>query len=128
MSWRLLWQSICIIDVVRMLLSLSLFVDGFCMCSGKRTSVALEKGLGLLVAKLCPLRVVGLPSAALCSSPTNSCRFCVVQVCVSAVDPELFPACVAAGAEMVELGNFDCFYDQVNRRFRFCSVWLCFSS
>ncbi|CAM9323757.1 unnamed protein product [Hapterophycus canaliculatus] len=35
-----------------------------------------------------------------------------VPVCVSAVDPELFPACVAAGAEMVELGNFDCFYDQ----------------
>lgn len=34
------------------------------------------------------------------------------QVCVSAVDPELFPACVAAGAEMVELGNFDSFYDQ----------------
>lgn len=37
------------------------------------------------------------------------------KVCVSAVDPELFPACVAAGAEMVELGNFDCFYDQVKR-------------
>ncbi|CAM9416517.1 unnamed protein product [Ectocarpus sp. 6 AP-2014] len=35
-----------------------------------------------------------------------------VPVCVSAVDPELFPACVDAGAEMVELGNFDCFYDQ----------------
>ncbi|CAM9143010.1 unnamed protein product [Pylaiella littoralis] len=35
-----------------------------------------------------------------------------VPVCVSAVDPELFPACVEAGAEMVELGNFDCFYDQ----------------
>lgn len=34
------------------------------------------------------------------------------KVCVSAVDPELFPACVAAGAEMVELGNFDSFYDQ----------------
>lgn len=29
------------------------------------------------------------------------------------MDPELFPACVNAGAEMVELGNFDCFYDQV---------------
>lgn len=33
-------------------------------------------------------------------------------MCVSAVEPELFPDCVAAGAEMVELGNFDCFYDQ----------------
>lgn len=37
------------------------------------------------------------------------------KVCVSAVEPELFPACVDAGAEMVELGNFDCFYDQVER-------------
>lgn len=34
------------------------------------------------------------------------------QVCVSAVDPELFPACVAAGADMVELGNFDSFYER----------------
>ena len=34
------------------------------------------------------------------------------KVCVSAVDPNLFPACVDAGAEMVELGNFDSFYDQ----------------
>lgn len=31
---------------------------------------------------------------------------------MSAIDPDLFPACVAAGAEMVELGNFDSFYDQ----------------
>ncbi|CAM9193365.1 unnamed protein product [Discosporangium mesarthrocarpum] len=35
-----------------------------------------------------------------------------VPVCVSAVDPKLFPACVEAGAEMVELGNFDSFYEQ----------------
>lgn len=40
-----------------------------------------------------------------------------MKVCVSAVDPELFPACVAAGAEMVELGNFDCFYDEVKREY-----------
>jgi hypothetical protein len=33
-------------------------------------------------------------------------------VCVSAVDPELFPAAVAAGAVMVEIGNFDSFYPQ----------------
>ena len=33
-----------------------------------------------------------------------------VPVCVSAVDPELFPAAVAAGAAMVEIGNFDTFY------------------
>ena len=35
-----------------------------------------------------------------------------VPVCVSAVDPELFPAAVAAGAQMVEIGNFDAFYPQ----------------
>lgn len=34
------------------------------------------------------------------------------KVCVSAVDPALFPACVEAGAEMVELGNFDSFYEE----------------
>ncbi len=35
-----------------------------------------------------------------------------VPVCVSAVEPELFPAAVAAGAAMVEIGNFDAFYPQ----------------
>jgi thiamine monophosphate synthase len=35
-----------------------------------------------------------------------------LPVCVSAVDPELFPAAVAAGAAMVEIGNFDSFYPQ----------------
>lgn len=33
-----------------------------------------------------------------------------LPICVSAVDPELFPAAVAAGAAMVEIGNFDSFY------------------
>jgi len=35
-----------------------------------------------------------------------------LPICVSAVDPELFPAAVAAGATMVEIGNFDAFYPQ----------------
>ena len=35
-----------------------------------------------------------------------------VPVCVSAVDPELFPAAVDAGAAMVEIGNYDAFYPQ----------------
>ena len=35
-----------------------------------------------------------------------------VPVCVSAVEPELFPAAVEAGAVMVEIGNFDAFYPQ----------------
>ena len=36
----------------------------------------------------------------------------VTTVCVSAVEPERFPAVVAAGADLVEIGNFDCFYEQ----------------
>ncbi len=35
-----------------------------------------------------------------------------LPICVSAVDPELFPAAVAAGATLVEIGNFDAFYPQ----------------
>jgi thiamine monophosphate synthase len=35
-----------------------------------------------------------------------------LPVCVSAVEPELFVAAVAAGADMVEIGNFDSFYPQ----------------
>lgn len=35
-----------------------------------------------------------------------------LPICVSAVDPELFPAAVAAGAAMLEIGNFDSFYAQ----------------
>ena len=33
-----------------------------------------------------------------------------VPVCVSSVEPELFSAAVAAGAAMVEIGNYDAFY------------------
>jgi hypothetical protein len=39
-------------------------------------------------------------------------RICTIPVCVSAVDPALFVDAVAAGADMVEIGNFDGFYDQ----------------
>ena len=35
-----------------------------------------------------------------------------VPVCVSSVEPEQFPAVVAAGAVMVEIGNFDAFYPE----------------
>ncbi|MEB3165686.1 MAG: DUF561 domain-containing protein [Cyanobacteriota bacterium] len=35
-----------------------------------------------------------------------------LPICVSAVEPERFPAAVAAGATMVEIGNFDSFYPQ----------------
>ncbi|MCT0214706.1 DUF561 domain-containing protein [Synechococcus sp. CS-1324] len=39
-----------------------------------------------------------------------------LPICASAVDPELFPAAVAAGATIVEIGNFDAFYP-LGRRF-----------
>ncbi len=35
-----------------------------------------------------------------------------LPICVSAVEPELFVDCVAAGADLVEIGNFDSFYSQ----------------
>ena len=33
-----------------------------------------------------------------------------IPVCVSAVEPELFPPAVRAGASIIEIGNFDSFY------------------
>ncbi len=33
-----------------------------------------------------------------------------IPVCVSAVDPKLFPQAVEAGASIIEIGNFDSFY------------------
>ena len=35
-----------------------------------------------------------------------------IPICVSAVDPDLFPQAVEAGASIVEIGNYDCFYPQ----------------
>jgi hypothetical protein len=35
-----------------------------------------------------------------------------LPVCVSAVDPQLFVTAVAAGADLIEIGNFDSFYSQ----------------
>lgn len=39
-----------------------------------------------------------------------------MPICVSAVEPERFVAAVAAGADLIEIGNFDAFYAQ-GRRF-----------
>jgi Protein of unknown function (DUF561) len=39
-----------------------------------------------------------------------------LPICVSAVDPEKFVQAVAAGADLIEIGNFDTFYAQ-GRRF-----------
>ncbi|MEW5859477.1 MAG: DUF561 domain-containing protein, partial [Cyanobacteriota bacterium] len=39
-----------------------------------------------------------------------------LPICVSAVEPELFAIAVEAGADLIEIGNFDSFYAQ-GRRF-----------
>lgn len=39
-----------------------------------------------------------------------------LPICVSAVEPDLFVTAVAAGADLIEIGNFDSFYAQ-GRRF-----------
>lgn len=39
-----------------------------------------------------------------------------LPICVSSVEPEQFVEAVAAGADLIEIGNFDCFYAQ-GRRF-----------
>ena len=39
-----------------------------------------------------------------------------LPICVSAVEPELFVSAVSAGADLIEIGNFDSFYSQ-GRRF-----------
>ena len=40
----------------------------------------------------------------------------VLPICVSAVEPELFVSAVNAGADLIEIGNFDSFY-RLGRRF-----------
>jgi predicted TIM-barrel enzyme len=44
-----------------------------------------------------------------------------LPICVSAVDPDAFAAAVAAGADFIEIGNFDSFYAQ-GRRFEATEV------
>ena len=39
-----------------------------------------------------------------------------IPICVSAVEPKLFVSAIAAGADLIEIGNFDSFYAQ-GRRF-----------
>lgn len=34
-----------------------------------------------------------------------------MQICVSSVDPSRFRSAVQAGAKMVEIGNYDSFYE-----------------
>lgn len=68
----------------------------------------------------CPETVNSTP--IICDEDNNYCHnflllhennislFCVV--CVSSIVPADFVAAVAAGADMIEIGNFDGFYEQ----------------
>lgn len=59
------------------------------------------------------------------AADTNLVRLAKSQtrlpICVSAVEPEKFIACVDAGADLIEIGNFDAFYAQ-GRRFEAAEV------
>lgn len=44
-----------------------------------------------------------------------------LPICVSAVDPKLFVVCVNAGADLIEIGNYDSFYAQ-GRQFEAAEV------
>lgn len=48
-------------------------------------------------------------------------RLTNLPICVSAVEPELFVQAVAAGADLIEIGNFDSFYAQ-GRKFEAAEV------
>jgi hypothetical protein len=65
-----------------------------------RIARAADAGGADLLDLACDPALVGAVRAAVPGLP----------LCVSAVDPDLFPAAVAAGAVMAEIGNFDAFY------------------
>ena len=74
-------------------------LTNFDASSVERISSAAGLGGADLIDVACDPELVAL-AASVSSLP----------ICVSAVDPELFPAAVAAGAAMVEIGNYDAFY------------------
>jgi hypothetical protein len=74
-------------------------LTNFDAASVERISVAAGKGGADVIDVACDPALVQL-AAEVSGLP----------ICVSAVDPELFPAAVAAGAAMVEIGNYDAFY------------------
>ena len=74
-------------------------LTNFDALSVERISRAAGQGGADLIDVACDPSLVQLASAA-----------SGLPICVSAVDPELFPAAVAAGAALVEIGNYDAFY------------------
>ena len=74
-------------------------LTNFDAASVERISRAAGMGGADLIDVACDPALVQLAAEVSC-----------LPICVSAVDPELFPAAVAAGAAMVEIGNYDAFY------------------
>jgi len=85
----------------RRLLKVIAGLTNFDSAAVERISRAAGQGGGDLVDVACDPALVKLAA-----------RASGLPICVSAVDPELFPAAVAAGAAMVEIGNYDAFYPQ----------------
>lgn len=83
----------------RRLLKVIAGLTNFDSASVERISRAAGLGGADLIDVACDPQLVRL-AAAVSDLP----------ICVSAVDPELFPAAVAAGAALVEIGNYDAFY------------------
>jgi hypothetical protein len=84
----------------RRLLKVIAGLTNFDIASVERIARAAAAGGADLIDIACDPELVAHVAAAAPGLP----------ICVSAVDPELFPAAVAAGASLVEIGNFDAFY------------------
>ena len=74
-------------------------LTNFDAASVERISRAAGRGGADLIDVACDPELVRLAAAA-----------SGLPICVSAVEPELFPAAVEAGAALVEIGNYDAFY------------------
>jgi hypothetical protein len=86
----------------RRLLKVIAGLSNFDAASVRRIAAAAAAGGADLIDIACDPSLVAVVRALVPALP----------ICVSAVDPELFPPAVAAGATMVEIGNFDSFYPQ----------------
>ena len=83
----------------RTLLKVISGLDNFDSSSVERIAIAAGQGRADLLDVACKPELVRLASEA-----------SGLPVCVSAVDPELFPLAVEAGAKIIEIGNYDSFY------------------
>nr|YP_002049092.1 hypothetical protein PCC_0443 [Paulinella chromatophora]ACB42882.1 hypothetical protein PCC_0443 [Paulinella chromatophora] len=90
-----LYQALCSCQLLKVISGLT----NFNASSVERISYASKVGGADLIDVACSPELVKL-----------AMRVSGLPICVSAVQPELFPAAVASGATVVEIGNFDAFY------------------